>query len=112
MNSFVQVTKSNKTIYFRQIHKGKVILSLDLGSILKMQNLSSLFLIEKNSFLFPLFEQFNTKNIKYSTLKYIFSKYNKETSLKQNLDEKSIQLLTEWSLESGFYDPSKFHFKY
>ena len=50
------------------------------------------------------------KNVLFSFV--YFSKYNKETSLEQNLDEKSIQLLTEWSLESGFYDPSKFHFKY
>ena len=112
MNSFVQVNKSNKTTYFRQIHKGKVILSLDLESVVKMQNLTTSLLIEKDSFIFPLVEQFNNKNIKYSTLKLIFSKYNKQSVLEQDLDEKSIQLLTEWSLESGHYDVSKFHFKY
>jgi hypothetical protein len=108
----LNIKKSNKVTYFQSMLENKVIISIKTNDIENISNkgleLNNIY-AEENILLKGLIKKYKEKLITYSTFHYILIKNN---YMKKNSKEsKSIQLLTEWSKESGNFNPNEFHFR-
>jgi len=57
-------------------------------------------------------KRFQLNQIKYSTLLFVLQKQTTFLSNKKKSEKETIQLFTEWSLESGIFIKENFHFNY
>jgi hypothetical protein len=98
----LNIVKSNKNSSFQRFIDGKVVLGVKAFSKYDIP-------YPENACLEELVALYNNNKIKLTTLIYI-SKKNKLFLKNKNLNN-SIQLLTEWSIESGYYNSQEYHFK-
>ena len=102
------IKKSNKGIIFQQKNKNKIILTLKTTTKFLMNKKK--FLLSKN--LENCLKKFQYNKIKYSTLFFILKKQATILYNSKGAEKETIQLFTEWSLESGIYNSTKLHFNY
>jgi hypothetical protein len=102
------IKKSNKGIVFQQKNKNKIILTLKTNN--RFLNHNKKFLLSKN--VENCLKRFQLNQIKYSTLLFVLQKQTTFLSNKKKSEKETIQLFTEWSLESGIFNKENFHFNY
>lgn len=106
----LNIKKSNKTVQFQVTSRTKIITSLKTTEIKNLSEEQPFGLINETKLHSSLVKRFQMNKINYSSLSYILSK-NKEIRNIEKQNIEAMQLLTEWSKESGVYKSNNFHFK-